>query len=296
MFDFMRDRGAGDRYQETMDAYLDNTLTPAERARFESQMAADPRLRAEVEQMRVLRLQLRAMPRRRVPRSFALNPATYSRPKAQPLMQLYPVLRGATALSAFLFIFVLALGVFNSQFGGMTTSQAVQVTRTVSETVAEVAEEAAMEEAAPAAIEEAAPMITATETARDAPASEDAANAPTEAPAAEMAAAPEEAPPEGTLAPVPEGDLTLESAQLAQEATLPPNAGGAIEPTVAEPTAPAAATIEAFAQEAGADEASLAYEAEPAPRSLLPWQIGLGVLFVVLLVLWLLARRRVRSF
>jgi hypothetical protein len=304
MFDFMRDRGTGDRYQETMDAYLDNTLTAAERARFEAQMAADPRLRAEVEQLRVLRLQLRAMPRRRVPRSFALNPATYSRPKAQPLLQLYPVLRGATAVSAFLFIFVLALGLFNSQFGGATASQAVQVTRAVTESVAEVVEEAAMEDAAPAAVEEAAPMIVATETVREAPASEDAADAAavvteavvTEAPAEAIAVSPEEAPAEGAAVPVPEGELTLESAELVPEATLPPNAGGAIESAAPEPTAPAAATIEAFAQNAAADEEALAYEAEPAPRSLLPWQIGLGVLFLVLLVLLLLARRRVRSF
>ncbi len=54
-----------------------------------------------------------------VPRSFALDPAAYARPKAQPLLQLYPVLRGATALSAFLLIFVLALGVFQGQFGGV---------------------------------------------------------------------------------------------------------------------------------------------------------------------------------
>ena len=52
--------------------------------------AADARLRTEVEQLRVLRLQLRAMPRRRVPRSFALNPAAYSRPKAQPLLAALP--------------------------------------------------------------------------------------------------------------------------------------------------------------------------------------------------------------
>ena len=34
MLDFMRDRGDSGRRQEAIDAYLDNTLTPAERARF----------------------------------------------------------------------------------------------------------------------------------------------------------------------------------------------------------------------------------------------------------------------
>jgi hypothetical protein len=46
--------------------------------------------------MRLLKMQMRALPRRRVPRSFALDPARYGRPKAQPAMQLYPILRGAT--------------------------------------------------------------------------------------------------------------------------------------------------------------------------------------------------------
>jgi len=36
MFNSMRDRGDRDRLQETLDAYLDNALTPAERARFEA--------------------------------------------------------------------------------------------------------------------------------------------------------------------------------------------------------------------------------------------------------------------
>jgi hypothetical protein len=284
MFDFKRDSG-GDRQQEAIDAYLDNALTPAERARFEAQMAADARLRGEVEQLRVLRLQLRAMPRRRVPRSFALNPAAYSRPKAQPLLQLYPALRGATALSAFLLIFVLALGLFQGQFGvgAPAASQVAEVTRVTTETVVE-------EEAA----EEAAPMIAAEEDAARATASE--------APAAEaeMAdAAANEAPadettlfaPAGTITATVPADLSLESAELA-EATLPANAGGAIE-QYAEPTALPAPTSEPLAQtEAAAEEAPA--PAEPA-RSLLPLQIGLGALFLLLLGLWLVARRRVRS-
>ena len=168
MFDFKRGRGDGERQQEAIDAYLDNVLTPADRARFEAQMATDARLLAEVEQLRALRLQLRAMPRRRVPRSFALNPAAYSRPKAQPLLQLYPALRGATALSAFLLIFVLALGVFSGQFG---------VGAPAASQVAEVAQEdAAQAVVGEAVVEETAPMTAAAEAARatasEAPAAE----------------------------------------------------------------------------------------------------------------------------
>ena len=284
MFDFKRGRGDGDRQQEAIDAYLDNVLTPAERARFEAQMAADARLRAEVEQLRALRLQLRVMPRRRVPRSFALNPAAYSRPKAQPLLQLYPALRGATALSAFMLIFVLALGVFSGQFGG-GAPEASQMAEVAQEDAAQaVVGEAVVEETAPMTAEDEAARATASE----APAAEAGLADAT------LSEAPDELvppAPAGTLTTTVPADLSLESAALVT-ATLPANAGGAIE-QYAEPTAPAAATSNAVEQtEAGTEEA-------PAPadssRSLLPLQIGLGALFLLLLILWLVARRRVRS-
>ena len=218
MFDFMRDGGG--RQQEAIDAYLDNALTPAERARFEAQMAADSRLRAEVEQLSLLRLQLRAMPRRRVPRSFALNPAAYSRPKAQPLLQLYPALRGATALSAFLLIFVLALGLFRGQFG-VGAPEAAQVASVTSEEVAPAAVEEAAEEAAQLTNPE-----EAADSANEAPAAEsELAAAPTAEAAAELAAS----APLGTITTtLPTEELSFDQAQVV-EATLPPNAGGAGE-------------------------------------------------------------------
>ena len=293
MFDFMRDRGDGGRQQEAIDAYLDNALTPVERARFEAQMAADARLRVEVEQLRLLRLQLRAMPRRRVPRSFALNPAAYSRPKAQPLLQLYPALRGATALSAFLLIFVLALGLFRGQFGVGAPEEA-QVASVTSEEMAPAAvEEEAAEEAAQLTITE-----EAADSANEAPAAEsELAAVPTAEAAAELAAS----APLGTITTtLPTEELSFDQAQVV-EATLPPNAGGAVEPPATETAPPAVETLNAVAQEAAvaeADEATARQEA-PAPaetsRSLLPYQIGLGALFLLLLVLWLVARRRVRS-
>ncbi|MCW5864344.1 MAG: zf-HC2 domain-containing protein [Anaerolineae bacterium] len=288
MFNSMRDRGDRDRLQETLDAYLDNALTPAERARFEAQMAADPRLRTEVEQLRALRMQMRAMPRRRVPRSFALDPAAYARPKAQPLLQLYPVLRGATALSAFLLIFVLALGVFQGQFGGVGApapeAAAVTSATVTSATAQDSAEISAIEAPQEAPAEESAAMTT-DEAARTAspeatPAAEEAAAAALAAPA-----------PEGTPVPAPEGDLSLGAPP--PEATLLPNAGGAIAEAELAPTLTAAPTMATFAVQEAAN--APAPEAAEPPASLLPWQIGLGVLFLVLLVLWLLARRRSRS-
>lgn len=262
MFDFKRDRGEGGRYQEALDAYLDNTLTPAERARFETQMAADTRLRAEVEQQRALRLQLRAMPRRRVPRSFALDPAAYRRPKAQPLLQLYPALRGASALTAFLLIFVLALGALNGQFraGGPVTASVLQ-------------------EAAPAAVEE-AELDTPLESAASV-ADEAMKTPPEEAMAAEAAGA----QPVGTPVAAPGStDLSL-GATEAEATALPP--GDAARET-ADPAATAAndVTNQTYAE----DSANVSEPADSA-TSLLPLQIGLGVLFAITLALWLMARR-----
>ncbi|MBX7254081.1 MAG: hypothetical protein K1X50_19035, partial [Candidatus Promineofilum sp.] len=77
------------------------------------------------------------------------------------------------------------------------------------------------------------------------------------------------------------------------EATLLPNAGGAIAEAELAPTLTAAPTMATFAVQEAAN--APAPEAAEPPASLLPWQIGLGVLFLVLLVLWLLARRRSRS-
>lgn len=302
MFDFFRDRGstAEDKRGEALSAYLDNALMAAERERLEGQIARDPALRAELERMRVLKLQMRAMPRRRVPRSFALDPALYGRPKAQPVMQLYPVLRGATALTAFLLIFILALGAFRGQsLGGgapepAAVSESVPLEQAESFEAADVA--APMEESAAAEEERSA--------ATSAPQMEAAIEAPTELAAQENITgtfAFEASPsPEGTLVPegeagvaaIPEGDLALESAA--------PTA----EPTVALFTteATAVAELETVPEAAGAavpveegDESTEPAESGPYDSLLRPIQIGLAIAFVSLFILWLIARRRVRS-
>ena len=79
----------------------------------------------------------------------------------------------------------------------------------------------------------------------------------------------------------------LPLAEVPAELVLPALAG-----TITT-TAPAAVTSNELAEtETAADEP--AAPAEPS-RLLLPLQIGLGALFLLLLILWLLARRRVRS-
>lgn len=291
MFDFLRERGstADDKRREALGAYLDNALTPAERARFERQITADPALRAELEQMRLLKRQMRAMPRRRVPRSFALNPALYGRPKPQPMMQLYPVLRGATALTAFFLIFTLALGAFRGQFtgGGEAAPAAVFTT-------AEVAQEAQLEDAAPA---EGAAQVAEEERSADTPAPTEAAadlaaqEAITDTFAIEAMPAPEgTSAAEGTLAAaeVPSAELSLESAAPAATDTPAVQAYN-------EPPPPVATEIAAIIEEEAVVPEDDAAQAGSLAGVLRPFQIGLGVALVLLFILWLVARRRVRS-
>lgn len=295
MLDFLRERGTSveEKRREALSAYLDNALTAAERERLERQLAGDKPLRDELERMRLLKLQMRAMPRRRVPRSFALDPALYGRPKAQPMMQLYPVLRGATALTAFLLIFTLALGAFQGQplSGGETSTAAVEVAM----------EEAAVEEPAAAEMVEEAAQLAEPETAG----AEERAM-PTEA-AADEAPVPELAPEEIT------GTFSIEALPPVQATTMPgdgltttpiPNPELALETeeigdvaSVDQFEAPADTAAGEPVESAGEEAAnqSVADATGTLGSMLRPIQIGLGIALVLLLILWLVARRRIRS-
>ena len=284
MFDFLRDRGstAEEKRLEALGAYLDNALTAAERERLEGQLARDAALRDELERLRVLKIQMRAMPRRRVPRSFALDPSLYAKPKAQPLMQMYPVLRGATALTAFFLIFTLALGMFRGQFSGgeMVATQAVSESAVEAEIGAfEAAESAPMEAPAAAEEQERTMMATASPAGEPAMAELTAQEAVTDTFSTEMAA-----PIEGTI--VPESDLGQTEMYDApveesggETALVPPVAG--------EPEVSAAGGVAVKDSDA---------TTSPIDSLLLPIQIALAILFILLLALWFIARRRARSF
>lgn len=116
MMDFLRNltKSAEEKQQEQLTAYLDNALPPRQRQQFEQELAQNAQLQAQVEQQRRLKEQLRGLARRRVPRNFTLDLAKYGRPQSQPLLQLYPTLRVATALNALFLIAVLVLGLLNS--------------------------------------------------------------------------------------------------------------------------------------------------------------------------------------
>ena len=62
-----------------LSAYLDGQISPSARAALEERLAADPALRALLEDLRATRTVLRAAPTLRPPRDFTLDPALYGR-------------------------------------------------------------------------------------------------------------------------------------------------------------------------------------------------------------------------
>jgi len=145
MFDFLRNltKSAEEKRQETVAAYLDEALPDRVRQQFEQEMAQDEALRQEVEQLRLIKHSLRQLPQREVPRNFILDPAKYGRPARQPWVKAYPVLRAATAMTAFFLIFALATGIFTGLGAGEPAASApaadvaqmesVEVTRVATE-------------------------------------------------------------------------------------------------------------------------------------------------------------------
>jgi anti-sigma factor RsiW len=127
MFDFLRNRGRSEqeKRQEALNAYLDGELAPAERDRFEQQLALDSDLRDELADIQFWQQQMRDLPTRRMPRNFTLDPAVYGRPQRSYWESAYPALRTATALTAFLFIIALAANVYMTSFSTAAPSQAV---------------------------------------------------------------------------------------------------------------------------------------------------------------------------
>ena len=152
MLDYLRNltKSEEEKRQEAMNAYLDDALAPGQRQQVESDLAQNEGQRAELDQMRLLQQQMRQLPQRRVRRNFTLDPALYGRPQRELLVQAYPVLRTATVLAAFIFIFVITANLFlNDTAGTMSGAEPVTMQEESHEAViAEAAvEEAVVEEA-----------------------------------------------------------------------------------------------------------------------------------------------------
>ncbi len=244
MFDFLQNltKSAEEKRQETIAAYVDGALNGRSRQQFEQEMAQDSALRLEVEQLQLIKQSLRQLPQREVPRNFILDPAEFSRPPArQPWVQAYPVLRTATAMAAFFFIFAVATSIFTSSSVGSTNSAApaadvAQVQATievpeVEESLAFEAEAAVAEEAADA---EMADEEMAADTAVDADdfaeAEEAMAEVETVEEEAEEAVAADEMPASDEPAAAPQEEMA-EDGEVAPQATAVPTDSPAPKPT-----------------------------------------------------------------
>lgn len=282
MFDFARNltKSAEEKQQEMLAAYIDDALSPTERRQFEVQLARDEALAAQVRQQRLIKQRLSTMPRRRVPRTFALDPAVYGKPTPQPLFRLYPALQAATVLAALMLMFLVGLEAFGGAAQQATSEASVAMVEKSAETTSDIT----AQNAAPAEAE----LTVAESAAEEAPAEEAvAASAVADAQTADEAA-PEE-PVQGFAAPAAESEAvpTVASVPREGEAAAELRAAPA-EGQLTQSTEAYAATVEA------PQAAETAVNPEPTLSPLRGLQIGLALTFVILLILTLLVRQRVR--
>ena len=287
MFDFVRNlsKSAAEKRQEALSAYLDEALSARQRQAFEQQLAGDADLRRELEIQRLIRQQMRALPQRSVPRSFTLDPAVYGAPRKEPLVQAYPVLRAATALTAVFFIVALTFSLINlGSFGGSTA-------------MAPLAADTALQESEIAA----APEMPAPEAAADTAVAESASGAmpAAEAPVETTRIVTEEAAEEATAAEMPAGEagLALAAPTGTPAPTTTPSELPRPEATVLADSARAAtlAPYEAESANVAVPQATAVSPLPTAPSPTPPvWWLAAasGGLLLILLILVLFARRR----
>lgn len=212
---FARKADEREQRDELLSAYLDGQLSAGERARLETQLGADPALRAELEALRHTVALVRDLPPVPIPRNFILPQTMEARPRPAPPLRprrawAAPLLTAATAVVSLLFVVVLAGDLLLSGMGGqafapaaepLLEAEAPQAALAPSpaseqvevEVVVEVEAEEAVEELE---VEKAVPAATAPAAAMEAP-----PEAPAEA-TAEVEADDAETP-EGTESPAP---------------------------------------------------------------------------------------------
>ena len=91
-----------DRDAELLSAYLDDQLSPTERAQLERRLQTDSHLRSTLNGIRLVKTRLTDLPKVKPPRNFTLTPQMAGRPTRSP-SPLIPALNWATALAAALF-------------------------------------------------------------------------------------------------------------------------------------------------------------------------------------------------
>ena len=113
---------------DRLSAYLDNQLSPAEKAGLEAQLEHEPELRAALDDLRMAVRALRSLPTVKPPRNFTLSPdraRAIVRPRG-----VFPALRLATALAAFAFV-IAVVGDFATNLAQPRLTAAPEVPVTV---------------------------------------------------------------------------------------------------------------------------------------------------------------------
>lgn len=269
-------KSAEEKRDEALSAYVDNALRGQERTRFEQQLAEDANLQAELAQQRLIKSSFSRLPRRRAPRNFTLNANVYGRSQPETTTWLYPAMRAATLVTAFFFIFAVAIEMLGSPLMGDAPLSSVAMERMDMPEVAQ-------DQAAPPSAVESIPLteeegdmgiLVSPEVAEEIPES-GAAPAPMMQQREDEEAASEPSPVDmaSRLAATPEIELQVTSPIITGEIEVDTEALLYSEPSLSEKVEP--------------------QFQDPAPRPpLRVAQVGLGVGFILLALSTFLLRRR----
>jgi hypothetical protein len=300
MFDFLRNltKSAPEKRRERLNAYLDGELSPRERRRFEQELEEDEALRASLDELRWIKLNVQQLPRVRAPRNFTLDPAVYGQRAPAPSWQLYPALRVATALTAFFFVLAVAAdlltpaGALSQPLAQLQAPQVSQVRELEGEANAVGAEEAAEAESMaepaeevveePAEEEAAEPMLEAAEAEEETDgAQQEGAAATADDESSESIASDEATEAAEESAPEASGPGAL--AATPQVTATPTEDGQRVAAVTAEPTVTAPPAADRDTPEPPSPPASFPF--------LLLAEIILGAALLVLALVTLRARR-----
>lgn len=310
-------RQTREQRDELLSTYLDGQLSARERAHLETQLAADPVLRAELEALRRTVALVRDLPPVSIPRNFILPHTMAARPRpahrARPRRAwAAPLLTAATAVVSLMFVVVLAGDLLLSGAGGrafappaepLLEAEAPQAASAPSPVSVEVTVEVVVEVEAEEEIEveKAMSATTAPAVAMEAPSeAEPAATAEAEADYAETPAigggAGEEAAPSTPTAIPPRAEEVAAAPTVAATATpMPERAESGAEPTSGEggaESAPAEAAPRAAEGEGPAGEREIRAPATIPPQRIVEAILGLTALGLALATIWAWRARR----
>jgi anti-sigma factor RsiW len=293
---------------ETLSAYVDGTLSPAERQAVEGRLEQDPSLRQVLKEIRTTSALLRALPQVRPPHNFTLTPemaGVRSGRLRTPFLQL------ATAVATLAFVITVGVDVLGGAMPGVALRAAAPAPEMAAEAPAELAAADALEAGTAATLAETAvaekavveQTIAVAQAPLEAPAATPTAQAQVEeyasraAPTVGGAAEAPPAPSEAAAAPMlgAEPVVSQECEACGPDLVLPTTAPEGMVAATAVPeaqwvTQEAAAQVVEPPAERPAPEARLR-RGVPALRWL---EIGLGAAALLLGGVTLWARRRAR--